>query len=608
LELERRRGITIRAAVVSFTLADQSGAITVNLVDTPGHPDFIAEVERVLHVLDGAVLVVSAVEGVQAQTRVLMRTLQRLRIPTLIFVNKIDRVGARAGDLVEEISTKLDADVVPMGTPMDLGTRDASVVTSGACTRVFVDQMTDVLSARDDALLSAFVSGGDGMSYDRLRGSLAVQSKAAAVHPLFYGSALTGAGVTELMAGLTELLPTCRDDDDGPLSGSVFKVERGAAGDRVAYVRIFSGVLHTRDRLDGGEKVTALRVFDEGAAVQCTSVPAGRIAKLWGLDAVRVGDAIGARPVAADHYFAPPTLETVVVPVRATDKGSLHAALTQLAEQDPLIDLRQDDARGEISVSLYGEVQKEVIRDTLALDYGLDVTFHETTTICIERPIAIGDGLEIIGKRHNPFLATIGLRVEPGPVGSGVDVRFDVDVRTIPLYVFKTVGDFQNAMTRAVRTTLRQGLCGWEVHDCVVTMRRSGYLSPGTSAGDLRKLTPVVLMSALRRAGTVVCEPIHRFRLECPAESLRTVLSALGRMAATPHETTSTSDTATVDGEIAAARMHDLQLSVRSLTRGEGVLECEFDRYDPVRGRPPARPRSIPDPLDRVRYLREASR
>jgi ribosomal protection tetracycline resistance protein len=606
LELERRRGITIRSAVVSFGLPGPHGDVTVNLIDTPGHPDFIAEVERVLHVLDGAVLVISAVEGVQAQTRVLMRTLQRLRIPTLLFVNKIDRLGARADELTGEIRTKLDVDVVPMGAATGLGTRDASVMAYTRDDRTFVDRMSDVLATHDDALLSELVADAGAMSSHRLRCELVAQTRTAAVHPLFFGSAVTGAGVADVMAGLTEFLPAPDVGEDGPLSGSVFKVERGPAGERVAYVRMYSGVLHARDRIDAHDKVTAIRVFDHGDAVQRDSVPAGRIAKVWGLSDIRIGDTLGVPSSRAlQHAFAPPTLETVIVPCPPTDKGTLHAALAQLAEQDPLIDLRQDDVRGELFVSLYGEVQKEVIRDTLAADYGLDVSFRETSVICIERPRGIGEGLELIGKRHNPYLATIGLRVEPAPVGSGIDVRFDVDVRTIPLYVYNTVDVFRDAMAQHVRTTLRHGLAGWEVRDCIVTMTRSDYMSPGTKARHVRKLTPVVLMSALKAAGTIVCEPIHRFGMECPVETLHTVLSALGRLGATPHETAATAETATIHGEVAATRMHELQLSLRSLTRGEGVLEFGFSRYDDVTGDPPTRPRPVPDPLDRVQYFRD---
>src|SRR5215831_6748960 len=152
LELERRRGITIKSAVVSFSLDDT----TVNLIDTPGHPDFIAEVERVLSVLDGAVLVLSAVEGVQPQTRVLMRALQRLRIPTLIFVNKIDRGGARYEGVLQEIAEKLTPAIVAMGSVRNLGTRAAEFTPCGAADRPFAARLAELLADHDDALLAAF--------------------------------------------------------------------------------------------------------------------------------------------------------------------------------------------------------------------------------------------------------------------------------------------------------------------------------------------------------------------------------------------------------------------------------------------------------------------
>src|SRR2546428_833338 len=215
LALERQRGITIKSAVVSFAIDD----VAVNLIDTPGHPDFIAEVERALSVLDGAVLVISAVEGVQPQTSILMRALQRVL-----------------------------------------------------------------------------------------------------VHPVFFGSALTGAGVEPLTAGIAELLPAADRDVAGPVSGGVFKIERGPAGEKVAYVRMFSGTVRTRDRLrfarDGERKVTAISVFDEGKTVRQASVSAGEIGKLRGLTEIQIGDAIGtARTAAVQHHFAPPTLETVVGPL-----------------------------------------------------------------------------------------------------------------------------------------------------------------------------------------------------------------------------------------------------------------------------------------------------
>ncbi|MGW0828592.1 GTP-binding protein [Streptomyces sp. NPDC002845] len=612
LALERQRGITIKSAVVSFEIDD----VTVNLIDTPGHPDFIAEVERVLSVLDGAVLVVSAVEGVQAQTRVLMRTLQRLRIPTLVFVNKIDRRGARHEELLADIAARLTPAIVPMGETGRLGARDARFTPYEGLPPGLLERLAE----HDDGLLAAYVHDETTLPYDRLRAELAVQTGQALVHPVFFGSAVTGAGVGELVTGIRTLLPAAEGDADGPVSGTVFKIERGPAGEKIAYVRMFAGTLRARDRVTFRDaaaegKVTGISVFGCGSDVRETAVAAGRIAKLWGLADIRIGDTIGVpRKGTDEHHFSPPTLETVVAPVRTRDKGALHLALTQLAEQDPLINLRHDDTRQEISVSLYGEVQKEVIQATLADEFGIDVAFRETTTLCVERPAGSGAAVEFNKKDANPFLATVGLRVDPAPVGCGVEFRLEVELGSMPYAFFKAVED-------TVRETLGQGLHGWQVTDCTVTMTHSGYSprqshahqrfdkSMSSTGADFRGLTPLVLMEALGRAGTRVHEPMHRFRLDAPADTLGAVLPVLAGLGAVPQTTETRGALSVLEGRIPAAQVHELEQRLPGLTRGEGELESAFDHYAPVaRGEVPHRPRTDHNPLDRKEYLLSVTR
>jgi ribosomal protection tetracycline resistance protein len=620
LDLERRRGITIKSAVVSFALAD----VTVNLIDTPGHPDFIAEVERVLGVLDGAVLVVSAVEGVQAQTRVLMRTLRRLGIPTLIFVNKIDRRGADGARVLRSMAERLSPAVVAMGKAEDQGTRDARFAPHSPQDAAFTARLVEVLAEHDDGLLAAYVSDDTQVSQRRLYDELAAQTKRALVHPVYFGSAITGAGVAALSEGIRTLLPSAEGRAQGPVSGTVFKVERGAAGEKIAYVRMFSGAVRLRDRLpsyregreqDAKSLVTAINVFEEGSDVRRPMVAAGQIGRLWGLADVRIGDTLGEpRDTAGDSaHFAPPTLETVVAPVRAGDKGALYTALAQLAEQDPLINLRLDELRQELSVSLYGEVQKEVIETTLAEEFGLEVAFRSSTTICIERPVGTGAAFEVIAKAPNPFLATVGLRIEPAPIGSGVLFQLEIELGSMPYAFFKAVED-------TVRDTLHQGLYGWQVPDCTVTMTHSGYWprqshahgkfdkSMSSTGGDFRGLTPLVLMGALKLAGTQVCEPMHRFHLEIPADVLGAVMPVLARHRAVPQNSTTRGSTCLLEGDIPAARVHDLERALPPLSRGEGLLEYAFDHYRPVHGEPPTRPRSDHNPLDRKEYLLHVQR
>ena len=588
LALERRRGITIRAAVVSFAVGDT----TVNLIDTPGHPDFIAEVDRTLSVLDGAVLVLSAVEGVQPQTRILMRALQRQRLPALLFVNKLDRAGADAERVLAEIAERLTPDAVAMGSVRAAGTREAAFVPFGPDDEPFRER----LALLDDALVAAYLDGGAG--YEHLRGELAARSRRALVHAVYFGSAITGAGVEELMAALPELLPATAPHGDGPPRGTVFKVERGPAGEKVAYARLVSGTLHARDRLrfrDAEEKVTALAVFGDGAATQRPAASAGDIAKLWGLGSVRIGDRIGAEPTDAPPLFDPPTLEAAVVPRDPDDAQALRVALGQLAEQDPLIDVRQDEL-GELSVSLYGEVQKEVIEATLAEDYGLEVAFRETTPICVERPLGTGEAVEILKAETNPYLATIGLRIEPA--AAGVDVRLDVDPRTMPLYVYKTAESFAAHMGEYVRDALRVGLFGWQVVDCVVTMTRCAYSipdgppsrnGPPSTAADFRKLTPLVVRQALAAAGTVVCEPAAHVRLEVPVAAVGAVLPAVARLGGAVEPPAADGTHAVVESVLPVARAHELQRQLPALTGGEGVLESAFAGYVPVDGAPPRR-------------------
>ncbi|MBL7257802.1 GTP-binding protein [Paractinoplanes lichenicola] len=484
LELERRRGITIKSAVVSLRLR----GMTVNLIDTPGHPDFIAEVERVLGVLDDAVL----------------RALVAEREP------RPPQVRGR-------------------------------------------------------------------------------------VHPVYFGSAITGAGVDDLISGITALRPAPETRD----GGTVFKVERGPGGERLAYVRMFAGELRVRDVV-AGERVTGVEVFDGGGTVVRPVLRAGEIGRVRGLSKIKIGDGVRGGK-AHQAQFAPPSLETAVVAARPQQRGALHAALTELAEQDPLIALRQDEARHELHVSLYGEVQKEVIQATLAEQYGLEVVFRPTVTVCVERPAGCGEAFEVIGVAPNPFLATVGLRVEPGAGTFGLGV----EPGSMPAAFFKAVEE-------TVHETLRQGLRGWPVTGYHVTLTRSGYWarqshahavfdkSMSSTAGDFRSLTPLVLMAALRAAGTSVLEPVHAFRAELPADTLPQVLPVLARLGGIPLNTTPP----LLEGHLPAGSVHDFQRRLPGLTRGEGVLESAFDHYEPVRGGPlPTRARTDHNPLDRKEYL-----
>jgi ribosomal protection tetracycline resistance protein len=589
-EIERRRGITIKSAVAALRVGD----LRVDLIDTPGHSDFVAEVERALGVLDGAVLVLSAVEGVQAHTRVLMKTLRRLRLPTLVFVNKIDRSGARDAGLLADIRRLLTPFAVPVAGVRDIGTPAAHAF------RIAPDLAT--LAELDDALLADFVEDREP-DEKRLWTALADLTAAGRAYPVFFGSAMTGEGVPELIEGIRDLLPRAAGVADAEPDGTVFAIQRGAAGEKTAYVRMRDGLLRNRDKTGHGQ-VTALEVVGRP---ESRAAGPGDIAKIRGLPGVRVGDRIRLRTegtaaaAAADRtasgaQFAAPTLETVV---RAADgdRIRLHAALVTLADQDPLIRTRVLPG-GESSILLYGEVQKEVIATTLADEFGVAALFEPSRTVYLERPVGTGEWIE--DATHFPstrWPATVGLRVDPAPPGTGQVFRYETELGALPYA-------FHRAIEETVHKTLAQGLSGWEVTDVQVTLIRSRFFPPGTVAGHFRDLTPFVLMQALRRAGTAVYEPCHAFELEIPTAAVSGVLAHLAAHEAEVTDSAGGPASWTLAGSLPARTVQGVERGLPALTSGEAVWLAHASGDRLVRGTPPVRERTDGNPLDLVEYLR----
>ncbi|WP_035748704.1 translation factor GTPase family protein [Glycomyces sp. NRRL B-16210] len=587
MDLERRRGITIQSAVVAFRL----GGRTVNLIDTPGHTDFIAEVERALRVLDGAVLVVSAVEGVQAQTRVLFRTLERLGVPTLLFVNKVDRRGAREAGLLEDLASKLGPRMLPMGAVERIGTREASVEGFSFADARFTDQAVELLTAGSDAFLAAYLDDPEGLD---CAGELAAQVRTGAVHPVYFGSAVTGAGVAALTEGIRRYLPAPERDAEGEPRGTVFKVEH--QGQKVAYVRLHSGRIEARDHLRTfrrGErgvvesfegKVTGVEVFDTGTTTVAGAAGPGSIAKVKGLSEVRIGDAIGSpEALATGGFFTPPTLETVVRPVRASERIPLNRALLSLAERDPLVDPHLDELSEEMAVRLYGEVQKEVVASLLLEEFGIDVEFEETRAIHVERPQRAAAALHEMGPwQQTPHPATVGLRLEPGEPGSGVAYALEVERGSLTRAL-------RNAVEETVHEVLRRGLYGWVVTDCRVLLTATGYIGRASTAGDFREVTKFLLDGMLKESGTAVCEPVNRFDVEFPAGTGNAVLKALGEARSDIKGQFSTETTGYVSGTMPTEAVHGFERRLPSLTEGLALFTTEFAEYRPVYGTPPRR-------------------
>ncbi|OQR57093.1 translation factor GTPase family protein [Bacillus sp. CDB3] len=595
MELERQRGITIKASVVSFFIND----LKVNVIDTPGHADFIAEVERSFRVLDGAILVISAVEGVQAQTKILMRTLQKLNIPTVLFVNKIDRSGANTEKVGNQIKEILSNEAFPFYSVKNEGTKEARIIEYKS-----YDDCMELLAPYNEALLASYVNN-EIIPDALLRKELEKQIQQANVYPIFFGSAMTGMGVTELLEIISALLPAKKSAQNETLSGVVFKIEREPSGEKVAYVRVFSGSLHVRKYVDiqrstslsHKEKIKKMSMFHNGDAVQASTVHSGEFCKVWGLSDIKIGDIIGERTdYIKDIHFAEPQMEAAI---EATSKGRIHdlyAVLMELCEEDPLIKVWKDDVHNELYIRLFGEVQKEVIETTLYEKYNLQVTFSNTRVVCIEKPIGLGNSVEVMGEKANPFYATIGFKVERGALNSGITYNLGVELGSLPLAFHKAIED-------TVFQTLKQGLFGWEVTDISVTLTHTGYASPVTTASDFRNLTPLVLMDALKQAETCVYEPINEFELTVPEHAISTSMYKLAAISATFREPRLYNDSYHLTGSLPVAKTEDFKRMLHSFTEGEGIFTTKPGGFTKLTAPFPTRKRVDYNPLNRKDYL-----
>lgn len=576
MALERQRGITIRAAVTSFAIGD----LTLNLLDTPGHPDFIAEVERSLAVLDGAVLVLSAVEGVQPQSVVIFRALQRLGVPTVIFINKIDRSGADVDAVLSRVRGRLQPMAPLLTTVTGVGTAEAAV----RALSLTDDSVLGVLAEADDALLARWVRGA-AISPGRVRRRLRQAIGTGRATPVLCGSALTGAGMDQLRAVLRELIPRPRPRATAP-AATVFAVERTPQGRR-SWLRVWSGSLAVRTRVSLGagrpRPLTWVAVSRPGGEVEGVA-HAGDLVAVRGIEA-RIGDSFGPVPTRPPPEFPPPVLQTLVEPVDPTQRSALFAALTELADQDPLIGLHLNQLDGQASLSLHGEVQREVIAARLTDEYRVPTRWSRTGVRCIERLRGVGEATVAMGEPGNPYLAGLGIRIEPRP--SGHPVSFDPGIEPGRL----TRG-FISATEETVRDSLRHGLAGWQVEDCHVALFWSQFSAPSSVAADFRGLTPRVLTQALQRAGTVVCEPIEQLTIELPSAAMGTVIEQLGRTGGvvTSAEPVGQGGHSLLVAELATRQVPALAQALPDLTGGEGVLERRVHHHAAVRGTAPSRP------------------
>lgn len=562
LGVERSRGISVKAAV---TMLNTRNAF-INLIDTPGHVDFSGEVERTLMVIDGVILVVSAVEGVQAQTELIWEVLRKRGIPVIFFINKIDRIGADVTAVISQISGRLTPDLCVLYDTKDQGRENVSIVPQ---------DITECVAERNETILEEYLGGNATRAavFDEARKMVL----AGDLFPLLCGSAMHGVGMEELLDSIIEFFPHAGGDPDAPLSGIVFKVEHDPTMGKTAHVRLYQGSLRNRDsvRLAGGkteEKVTQIRKFSGEKYRDTGLVEAGDIAALCGLSEVSVGDVIGSSEgVPVMVKWVKPLLNVTVFPSEKSEFPALARALAILNDEDPLLELYVSKETGELLLNITGIIQTEILTELLRERFKLDVSFGKPSVIYKETPLLEAEGYDAY-TMPKPCWAVLKFKIEPGPAGSGIEYKSEVSPKKIPYR-------YQNHVKLAVPRALRQGLKGWEVIDARITLVDGEYHNIHTHPLDFFVATPLALAKGLQNAGTELLEPILSFRIVVPEEFGGKIIGEIINMRGSFNSPVIENGRFIISGVFPVATSLEFPVRLASISSGKGIISTRFHSY-----------------------------
>lgn len=602
LAIEKERGISVRSTSASF----EWNHFKINLIDTPGHVDFSAEVERSLRALDCAILVLSAAEGVQAHTDTLWKALRKMNIPTLIFINKIDRMGADTDSVIREIKKELTRDIVAMQSVLHEGSNDASIIDiSGADSiKDLREDFIESILNNDEALMGRYLNN-DSFQIEDLRKSMADQVLDNNLFPLLFGSAKFDIGIRELLDAITQYMPVAEGDHSAAVSGIVYKVEHDKTIGRIASVRLYNGSLKNRDIIFNStqakeEKISQIRKLQGQKYEDIGVLFAGDTAALCGLSSVRAGDIIGTEEGINEAISLHASLLSVnISPEKPEDYSALVKAMQMLTDEDPLIDLIWLQDEHELHIKIMGLIQLEILENIMEERFRLKVTFGKPGVIYKETPASSGEGYEAY-TMPKPCWAIVRFKIEPGDKGSGVVYHSEMGVNSI-------AKRYQHEIERTIPLALKQGIHGWEVTDLKITLISGEHHNIHSRAGDFSVATPMAIMNGLKDNGTILLEPMLAFTITGPEDSLGRIISGLTQLRAQVGNPLLSDDKFSLTGTIPVATSLDYAAKLSAITGGKGKLATQFSGYRecPLELGATTAFRGI-SPLDRAKYILKA--
>lgn len=595
LEVERSRGISVKAS----SAVAEGERMRLHIIDTPGHVDFASEVERALAVLDAAVLVVSAADGIEAQTELLYEALGATRTNLLFFFNKLDRVGSDLAGCIREVKKSFAPHLLVFTTPQGEGDRACTVKLRTLEEPDFFAEALELAAEFDEELMEKYLSD-QPVGREELAAALREQIKAGHIVPALCGSALCGVGAAELLRVLEDWVEPVRSREDDALSGVVYRITHDKTMGRVAHVRMFGGRIRNRDtlRLSSGEegKVSQIRRYEGARYVDVGEAVRGDVAALCGLPGARVGDIIGEAAHLTGCQLSIPLLKVRALPSRPEELYALMDALTELAAEDPKLELEYSPEEKELDLHITGAIQLEILEALLKSRYGLGVTFTPPTVIYKETPVRAGRGFTAY-TMPKPCWAVIDLAIEPGPRGSGLVYSSQVPNNQI-FY------RYQNHIETAVPRALKQGLYNWEVTDLKVTLVGGEHHTVHTHPLDFFLATPMAVMNGLQNTGTTLLEPMQQARISAPEEYVGKVIGDMIAMRGVFDSPVIAGGRFTMEARVPAATFLDYTVRLASLTGGRGMISTRFAGYEPcdLSLGAVAKRRGV-NPLDREKWI-----
>lgn len=545
--LERERGITIFSKQAQLKWKNENEEINMTLLDTPGHVDFSAEMERTLQVLDYGILVVSGSDGVQGHTETLWKLLKRYNIPTFIFVNKMDLAGSDKNHIMENLKSRLDTNCVDFS---DYEKSD--------------DNFLENVATCDENVLENYMDTGE-ISNEEITNLIAERK----VFPCFFGSALKLDGIELLLNAMANLTKNKSYSDE--FGARVYKISRDSQGNRLTHMKVTGGVLKVKDVIND-EKVNQIRIYSGNKFETKDSVKAGEVCAVTGLENTRPGQGIGDQEGESIPVLEPVLTYQIILP-EGCDAHNTFNKLKQLEEEDPQLDIVWNENLKEIHARLMGDVQIEILQSLIKERFDIDVTFGQGSIVYKE---TIKNKVEGIGHfeplRH---YAEVHLLLEPGEPGSGM--------------VFETAckeDDLDKNWQRLILTHLYEKqhvgvLTGSHITDMKITLIGGRAHAKHTEGGDFRQATYRAVRNGLKQAESVLLEPYYEFTLEVPTENVGRAMNDISQMKGEFETPKTNGEVTEITGYAPVSTMSGYITTVNTYTRGRGRLYCKLAGYMP---------------------------